>query len=56
MDLKNKIEAKDISISNLLKGQNSQLIISSMNIRWQEKHIKLLIEDLTAVKICSYYM
>ena len=29
MDLKNKIEAKDISISNLLKGQ---LIIFSVNI------------------------
>lgn len=54
MDLKNKIEAKDTSISNLLKGQKFTIDYFQREYRWQEKHIKLLIEDLTVAFFKSY--
>lgn len=54
MDLKNKIEAKDTSISNLLKGQKFTIDYFQREYRWQEKHIKLLIEDLTSAFFKSY--
>lgn len=54
MDLKNKIEAKDTSINNLLKGQKFTIDYFQREYRWQEKHIKLLIEDLAAAFFKSY--
>jgi len=52
--LKNKIEATDISINALLKGQKFSIDYFQREYRWQEKHIKLLIEDLTGTFLKSY--
>ena len=53
-NLKNKIEATDISISSLLKDQKFYIDYFQREYRWQEKHIKLLIEDLTTTFLKSY--
>jgi len=45
--LKNKIEATDTSINKLLKEQKFTIDYFQREYRWQEKHIKLLVEDLT---------
>ena len=52
--LKNKIEATNISISSLLKDQKFYIDYFQREYRWQEKHIKLLIEDLTTTFLKSY--
>lgn len=52
--LKNKIEAKDISINTLLKDQKFTIDYFQREYRWQEKHIKLLVEDLTTTFFKSY--
>lgn len=52
--LKNKIDAQDISISGLLKGQKFTIDYFQREYRWQKKHIKLLIEDLTSTFQKSY--
>lgn len=53
-NLKNKIEATDISISSILKDQKYYIDYFQREYRWQEKHIKLLIEDLTTTFLKSY--
>lgn len=50
----NKIQANDISISALLKGQKFTIDFFQREYRWQEKHIKALIEDLTTTFLKSY--
>ena len=52
--LKNKIEAKDKSIKELLKDQKFYIDYFQREYRWQEKHIKVLIEDLTTAFLRSY--
>src|SRR6056297_529020 len=53
-NLKNKIEATDTSISSLLKDQKFYIDYFQREYRWQEKHIKLLVEDLTSTFLKSY--
>lgn len=53
-NLKNKIEARNTSINSLLKGQKFTIDYFQREYRWQEKHIKLLIEDLTTTFLKSY--
>jgi uncharacterized protein with ParB-like and HNH nuclease domain len=52
--LQNKIEAKDTSINNLLKNQKFFIDYFQREYRWQEKHIKQLIEDLSDSFLKSY--
>ncbi len=52
--LSNKIEATDTSINALLKDQKFTIDYFQREYRWQEKHIKLLIEDLTTTFLKSY--
>jgi uncharacterized protein with ParB-like and HNH nuclease domain len=52
--LKNKIEATDSSINSLLKDQKFVIDYFQREYRWQEKHIKLLVEDLTNTFLKSY--
>ena len=52
--LKNKIEADDTSISKLLKDQKFFIDYFQREYRWQEKHIRQLIEDLTDTFLKSY--
>jgi len=53
-NLKNKIEATDTSINSLLKDQKFYIDYFQREYRWQEKHIKLLVEDLTTTFLKSY--
>jgi len=53
-NLKNKIEATDTSINALLKDQKFYIDYFQREYRWQEKHIKLLVEDLTTTFLKSY--
>lgn len=53
-NLKNKIDATDISISAILKDQKFYIDYFQREYRWQEKHIKLLVEDLTSTFLKSY--
>jgi len=53
-NLQNKIEATDTSISSLLKDQKFYIDYFQREYRWQEKHIKLLVEDLTTTFLKSY--
>ncbi|MDR2036377.1 MAG: DUF262 domain-containing protein [Bacteroidales bacterium] len=52
--LQNKIEATDTSISKLLKDQKFTIDYFQREYRWQEKHIRLLIEDLSTTFLKSY--
>ncbi|SDE34103.1 DUF262 domain-containing protein [Niabella drilacis] len=52
--IKNKIEATDTSINNLLKDQKFTIDYFQREYRWQEKHIRLLVEDLTNTFLKSY--
>jgi uncharacterized protein with ParB-like and HNH nuclease domain len=52
--LKNKIEATDTNINQLLKGQKFFIDYFQREYRWEEKHIKQLIEDLTDTFLKSY--
>ena len=52
--LKNKIEATDTSINKLLKEQKFTIDYFQREYRWQEKHIKLLVEDLSTTFLKSY--
>lgn len=47
LKLKNKIEAADTSINKLLKEQKFTIDYFQREYRWQEEHIKTLIDDLT---------
>jgi uncharacterized protein with ParB-like and HNH nuclease domain len=51
---KNKIEATNTSINKLLKEQKFTIDYFQREYRWQEKHIKLLVEDLTTTFLKSY--
>lgn len=53
-NLRNKIEATDTSINALLKDQKFYIDYFQREYRWQEKHIKLLVEDLTTTFLKSY--
>jgi uncharacterized protein with ParB-like and HNH nuclease domain len=53
-NLKNRIEANDVSINILLKDQKFTIDYFQREYRWQEKHIKLLVEDLTTTFLKSY--
>ncbi len=53
-NLKNKIEATDTSINKLLKEQKFTIDFFQREYRWEEKHIKLLVEDLTTTFLKSY--
>jgi uncharacterized protein with ParB-like and HNH nuclease domain len=53
-NLKNKIEANNTNINSLLKEQKFYIDYFQREYRWQEKHIKLLIEDLTSTFLKSY--
>ncbi|MCZ2258069.1 DUF262 domain-containing protein [Sporosarcina sp. G11-34] len=52
--LKNKIEASDTTINSLMKDQKFTIDYFQREYRWQSKHIKLLIEDLTSTFLKSY--
>ena len=52
--LRNKIEATDTNINTLLKDQKFYIDYFQREYRWQAKHIKLLIEDLTTTFLKSY--
>ncbi|SEB79171.1 Uncharacterized conserved protein, contains ParB-like and HNH nuclease domains [Maribacter dokdonensis] len=52
--LKNKIEANDTSIKLLLKDEKFYIDYFQREYRWEEKHIKTLIEDLTNTFLKSY--
>ena len=54
VNLKYKIEAADVSINSLLKDQKFYIDYFQREYRWQEKHIKLLVEDLTSTFFRSY--
>ena len=53
-NIKNKIEANDTSIKDLLKDQKFTIDYFQREYRWQEKHIKLLVEDLSTTFLKSY--
>src|SRR5690606_16900839 len=50
----NKIEASDKSVSEMLSEQKFFIDSFQREYRWQEKHIKLLIEDLTTAFLKCY--
>jgi uncharacterized protein with ParB-like and HNH nuclease domain len=52
--LKNKIEATHTNINTLLKGQKFTIDYFQREYRWQGKHIKLMVEDLTTTFLKSY--
>lgn len=52
--LRNKIEANDTSINKMLKDQKFTIDYFQREYRWQERHIKLLVEDLTSTFLKSY--
>ena len=52
--LKNKIDATDTSINKLLKDQKFYIDYFQREYRWEEKHIKTLIEDLTNTFLNSF--
>lgn len=52
--LKNKIEATDTTINALLKDQKFTIDYFQREYRWQDKHLKLMIEDLTTTFLKSY--
>lgn len=54
-NIKNKIEATDISISALLKDQKFFIDYFQREYRWKEKHMVALIEDLTESFLQSYH-
>ncbi len=53
-DLRNRIEAKDTDIRSLLREQKFYIDYFQREYRWEEKHIKTLVEDLTNVFLSVY--
>jgi uncharacterized protein with ParB-like and HNH nuclease domain len=51
---KNKIEAINKSIGSMLKDQKFYIDYFQREYRWQEKHIKLMVEDLVTTFLKSY--
>lgn len=54
MSNENKIEAKDISIKTLLGDKKFYIDYFQREYRWQEKHVKILVEDLITTFLQSY--
>ncbi len=52
--MKNKIEAKHVTINELLRARKFYIDYFQREYRWQTKHITLLIEDLTTTFLKSY--
>lgn len=52
--IENRIEANDTSINSLLKGQKFYIDYFQREYRWEEPHIKTLVEDLTNTFLKSY--
>lgn len=52
--LKNKIDADDTNINSLLKDQKFYIDYFQREYRWKEKHIKILVDDLTTTFLKSY--
>jgi len=52
--LKHKIDANDTSISKLLKEQKFYIDYFQREYRWDDKHMKTLIEDVTSAFLSSY--
>ena len=52
--LKNKIEATNTNINSLLKDQKFYIDYFQREYRWGQKHIQLLIEDLTTTFLKSF--
>lgn len=52
--LKNKIKAQDTTINDLLKNQKFYIDYFQREYRWKNKHIELLVEDLTSTFLKSY--
>jgi len=53
-NLKNKIEAADTSVKSLLKDNKFTIDYFQREYRWQDKHIKQLVEDLSSTFQKSY--
>jgi uncharacterized protein with ParB-like and HNH nuclease domain len=53
-NLNHKIDADDRSISEILKDQKFTIDYFQREYRWEDKHMKLLIEDLTTTFLKSY--
>lgn len=53
-NIMNKIEATDTSIKDLMKGQKFTIDYFQREYRWTDKHIKLMIEDLTSAFLKSH--
>lgn len=53
-NLQNKIDATDIDINSLLKDEKFFIDYFQREYRWQEKHIKLLVDDLSSAFLKSY--
>ena len=51
---KNKIDADDTCIKKLLKGEKYTIDYFQREYRWKEKHMKILIEDLTSAFFRSH--
>ncbi|MFC6861508.1 DUF262 domain-containing protein [Zunongwangia atlantica] len=54
-NLKNKIEAQDRCINDLLKDQKFFIDYFQREYRWQEKHMVALVEDLSEAFLQSYH-
>jgi uncharacterized protein with ParB-like and HNH nuclease domain len=52
--LKNRIEAKDTSINDLLKGKKFFIDYFQREYRWQKEQIIQLMEDLTETFLNNY--
>lgn len=52
--LTNKIEAVDTSINNLLKDEKYYIDYFQREYRWEDKHIKLMVNDLATAFFKSY--
>lgn len=53
-NLENKIEAKDVNVNELMKNQKFFIDYFQREYRWQEKHIKSLVEDLATTFLKSF--
>jgi uncharacterized protein with ParB-like and HNH nuclease domain len=52
--IKNKIEARDTTINDLLKNQKFYIDYFQREYRWKRKQIEALIDDLTSTFLKSY--
>jgi uncharacterized protein with ParB-like and HNH nuclease domain len=52
--IKNKIDATDTNISKLLKDKKFTIDFFQREYRWQEKHIRMLVDDLTSAFLKSF--